>query len=232
MWEQSADSHKMGMSPQGFRQLRLCLLQILGFDILLKSDGMPMLLEVNASPSMRLDYEQTVSPGVVETVKSPVDEDQQQTAASPGVLETVKSPVDEEIKKALVLDTLLVVAPRIRTLHQLPAGAAAATTTGTGTACTPSVDRFYARLAVYAAAPLLCASPSVCPSVTHKRTAKRIVTQPVVKVRGLGGSAPPCFDFGGVCPPLLESEPSLPTAGPKLLNSTKNHNVRCRINKF
>jgi len=32
--------------------------------------------------------------------------------------------------------------------------------------------------------------------------------------------------------PLLESEPSLPTAGPKLLNSTKNHNVRCRINKF
>ena len=159
---------KMGMSPQGFRQLRLCLLQILGFDILLKSDGMPMLLEVNASPSMRLDYEQTVSPGVVETVKSPVDEqqhtaavspgvvetvkspvdeDQQQTAASPGVLETVKSPVDEEIKKALVLDTLLVVAPRIRTLHQLPAGAAAATTTGTGTACTPSVDRFYARSA-------------------------------------------------------------------------------------
>ena len=51
---------------------------------------------------------------------------------------------------------------------------------------------------------------------------------PVVKVRGLGGSAP-CFDFA---PPLLESEPSLPTAGPKLLNSTKNHNVRCRINKF
>ena len=55
----------------------------------------------------------------------------------------------------------------------------------------------------------------------------------VVKVgRGLGGLSPPCFDFGGVCPPLLESEPSLPTAGPKLLNSTKNHNVRCRINKF
>jgi len=54
----------------------------------------------------------------------------------------------------------------------------------------------------------------------------------VVKVRGLGGAQPPCFDFGGVYPPLLESEPSLPTAGPKLLNSTKNHNVRCRINKF
>jgi len=53
-----------------------------------------MLLEVNASPSMRLDYEQQVSPGVVEVVKS---------------------PVDEEIKKALVLDTLLLIAPRIRT---------------------------------------------------------------------------------------------------------------------
>ena len=51
----------------------------------------------------------------------------------------------------------------------------------------------------------------------------------VVKVRGArGGSAP----LLRIWPPLLESEPSLPTAGPKLLNSTKNHNVRCRINKF
>jgi len=42
----------------------------------------------------------------------------------------------------------------------------------------------------------------------------------VVKVRGLGGAQPPAStlaEFG----PLLESEPSLPTAGPKLLNSTK-----------
>jgi len=60
----------------------------------------------------------------------------------------------------------------------------------------------------------------------------RAVSQPVVKVRGARGAQPPRFDFGGVWPPLLESEPSLPTAGPKLLNSTKNHNVRCRINKF
>jgi len=56
-----------------------------------------------------------------------------------------------------------------------------------------------------------------------------IDTCAVVKVRGARGAQPPCFDFA---PPLLESEPSLPTAGPKLLNSTKNHNVRCRINKF
>jgi len=54
---------------------------------------------------------------------------------------------------------------------------------------------------------------------------------PVVKVRGArgGGLSPPASTLP---PPLLESEPSLPTAGPKLLNSTKNHNVRCRINKF
>jgi len=70
---------------------------------------MPMLLEVNASPSMRLDYEQQVSAGVVELVKS---------------------PVDEEIKKALVLDTLLLVAPRIRT----PSSRAASTAPSTATA--------------------------------------------------------------------------------------------------
>lgn len=78
----------------------------MGFDILLKSDGMPMLLEVNASPSMRLDYEQEMSPGVVEVVKS---------------------PVDEEIKKALVLDTLLLVAPRIRTLSSQASSSAPST---------------------------------------------------------------------------------------------------------
>ena len=55
----------------------------------------------------------------------------------------------------------------------------------------------------------------------------------MVKVRGARGLSPPAStlaEFGP--PPLLESEPSLPTAGPKLLNSIKNHDVRCRINKF
>jgi len=47
-----------------------------------------------------------------------------------------------------------------------------------------------------------------------------------------GGSSPLLRLWRSLPPPLLESEPSLPTAGPKLLNSTKNHNVRCRINKF
>ena len=63
-----------------------------------------------------------------------------------------------------------------------------------------------------------------------KECAARCPPEAVVKVRG--AQPPPCFDFGVVWPPLLESEPSLPTAGPKLLNSIKNHNVRCRINKF
>ena len=43
---------------------------------------------------------------------------------------------------------------------------------------------------------------------------------PVVKVRGLGGAQPPLLRlWRSLAPPLLESEPSLPTAGPKLLNS-------------
>jgi len=88
------EPHHSKLSPAVTTPGVCALVQILGFDILLKSDGMPVLLEVNASPSMRLDYEQQVSSGVVEVVKS---------------------PVDEEIKKALVLDTLLLVAPRIRT---------------------------------------------------------------------------------------------------------------------
>jgi len=55
----------------------------------------------------------------------------------------------------------------------------------------------------------------------------------VVKVKGgRGGLTPPLLRLWRSLAPLLESEPSLSTAGPKLLNSTKNHNVRCRINKF
>ena len=54
----------------------------------------------------------------------------------------------------------------------------------------------------------------------------------VVKVRGARGGSAPLLRLWWSLAPLLESEPSLPTAGPKLLNSTKNHNVRCRINKF
>jgi len=56
--------------------------------------------------------------------------------------------------------------------------------------------------------------------------------EPVVKVRGARGLSPSASTLAEFAPPLLESEHSLPTAGPKLLNSIKNHNVRCRINKF
>ena len=49
------------------------LSQILGFDILLDEKLRPFLLEVNAHPSLRVDFEQPVRPGVVEYVPSPVD---------------------------------------------------------------------------------------------------------------------------------------------------------------
>lgn len=49
--------------------------QILGFDILLMKNLKPVLLEVNANPSMRIEHEQEVSPGVYEYIPSPVDEE-------------------------------------------------------------------------------------------------------------------------------------------------------------
>ncbi|NWI34267.1 TTL11 polyglutamylase, partial [Sula dactylatra] len=65
--------------------------QILGFDILLMKNLKPMLLEVNANPSMRIEHEQELSPGV---------------------FENVPSPVDEEVKVAVIRDTLRLVDPR------------------------------------------------------------------------------------------------------------------------
>uniref|UniRef100_UPI00398F7714 tubulin polyglutamylase TTLL11 isoform X1 n=2 Tax=Pristiophorus japonicus TaxID=55135 RepID=UPI00398F7714 len=67
--------------------------QILGFDILLMKNMKPVLLEVNANPSMRIEHEQEVSPGV---------------------FEYVSSPVDEEIKVAIIRDTLRLVDPALK----------------------------------------------------------------------------------------------------------------------
>lgn len=67
--------------------------KILGFDILLRADGQPILLEVNSNPSLRIDFEQEVAPGISQYVHS---------------------PVDEEIKRPLVMDTLMLVAPRYK----------------------------------------------------------------------------------------------------------------------
>ncbi|XP_043576201.1 tubulin polyglutamylase TTLL11 isoform X8 [Chiloscyllium plagiosum] len=67
--------------------------QILGFDILLMKNMKPVLLEVNANPSMRIEHEQEISPGL---------------------FEYVASPVDEEIKVAIIRDTLCLVDPALK----------------------------------------------------------------------------------------------------------------------
>ncbi|XP_006890807.1 PREDICTED: tubulin polyglutamylase TTLL11 [Elephantulus edwardii] len=64
--------------------------QILGFDILLMKNLKPILLEVNANPSMRIEHEQELSPGV---------------------FENVPSVVDEEVKVAVIRDTLRLMDP-------------------------------------------------------------------------------------------------------------------------
>ena len=48
-------------------------MQVLGIDVLIDSKLRPHLLEVNAHPSLRVDFEQPVKPGVVEYISSPVD---------------------------------------------------------------------------------------------------------------------------------------------------------------
>ncbi|XP_051519551.1 tubulin polyglutamylase TTLL11 isoform X2 [Myxocyprinus asiaticus] len=70
--------------------------QILGFDILLMKNLKPVLLEVNANPSMRIEHEQEVSPGV---------------------FEYVPSPVDEEVKVGVIRDTLRLMDPAQRKQH-------------------------------------------------------------------------------------------------------------------
>ena len=67
----------------------------MGFDILLMKNMKPMLLEVNSSPSLRIDYDKEVALGITERVIS---------------------PVDDEVKRELVLDTLILVAPKVKIL--------------------------------------------------------------------------------------------------------------------
>ncbi|XP_049460554.1 tubulin polyglutamylase TTLL11 isoform X1 [Epinephelus fuscoguttatus] len=67
--------------------------QILGFDILLMKNLKPVLLEVNSNPSMRIEHEQEVAPGV---------------------FEYVPSPVDEEVKVGVIRDTLRLMDPSHR----------------------------------------------------------------------------------------------------------------------
>ncbi|KAM9522007.1 tubulin polyglutamylase TTLL11 isoform 1-T2 [Guaruba guarouba] len=76
--------------------------QILGFDILLMKNLKPMLLEVNANPSMRIEHEQELSPGV---------------------FENVPSPVDEEVKVAVIRDTLRLMDPQNKKRKDIQFGA-------------------------------------------------------------------------------------------------------------
>ncbi|XP_058473202.1 tubulin polyglutamylase TTLL11 isoform X1 [Solea solea] len=71
--------------------------QILGFDILLMKNLKPILLEVNSNPSMRIEHEKEVSPGVFEYVPSPVDED-----VKVGVIRDTLRLMDPGLKKASV----------------------------------------------------------------------------------------------------------------------------------
>ncbi|KAK0152600.1 Tubulin polyglutamylase TTLL11 [Merluccius polli] len=76
--------------------------QILGFDILLTKNLKPVLLEVNSNPSMRIEHEQEVAPGV---------------------FEYVPSPVDEEVKVCVIRDTLRLMDPgQNRPGHHQPEG--------------------------------------------------------------------------------------------------------------
>ncbi|XP_031225892.1 tubulin polyglutamylase TTLL11 isoform X2 [Mastomys coucha] len=77
--------------------------QILGFDILLMKNLKPMLLEVNANPSMRIEHEYELSPGV---------------------FENIPSLVDEEVKVAVIRDTLRLMDPlkKKKEIHSVTLG--------------------------------------------------------------------------------------------------------------
>jgi hypothetical protein len=61
-----------GPEPRGVSNSR-CF-QIFGFDVMIDADGRPWLLEINSNPSLRIDYEEEVSPGVFQSRPSPLDE--------------------------------------------------------------------------------------------------------------------------------------------------------------
>lgn len=91
--------------------MRLCC-QILGFDVLLMKNLKPVLLEVNANPSMRIEHEQEVwKAQLTFPPRALPDNPALVSQVAPGVFECVPSPVDEEVKVGVIRDTLRLVDP-------------------------------------------------------------------------------------------------------------------------
>ncbi|NXW68210.1 TTL11 polyglutamylase, partial [Hirundo rustica] len=89
--------------------------QILGFDILLMKNLKPILLEVNANPSMRIEHEQELSPGVFENVPSPVDEE-----VKVAVIRDTLRLVDPQKKKRKDTHVTVPPEPQLRGVHEHP----------------------------------------------------------------------------------------------------------------
>ncbi|UJR08939.1 hypothetical protein I4U23_013191 [Adineta vaga] len=75
------------------RKQNVSCFQIVGFDIILTDELKPILLEVNANPSLRIDFDK-------------------ENDAGKRIYQT--SPIDEEIKKTLILETLKLALPKKR----------------------------------------------------------------------------------------------------------------------
>ncbi|CAM4752219.1 unnamed protein product [Rotaria magnacalcarata] len=97
--------------PLGKKQNISCF-QIVGFDIILNDHLKPILLEVNANPSLRIDFDKENEAGKL--MNSFLDNKHHRLVS--GKLTYQSSPIDEEIKKPLVLETLKIALPK-KKLH-------------------------------------------------------------------------------------------------------------------
>ncbi|KAM4018878.1 tubulin polyglutamylase TTLL11 isoform 2-T2 [Anomaloglossus baeobatrachus] len=140
--------------------------QILGFDVLLMKNLKPVLLEVNANPSMKIEHEQELLPGVHENVPS---------------------PVDEEVKIAVIRDTLRLVDPeRRRSSQNLSPSSDTATEFLTG----PPDDTETMKSPDKRSPPPLCLKqvyPKYARKFSHLRVLERVTTL-FIRFLGVKGS--------------------------------------------